>query len=91
MKHLMRLSYVGTHFCGFQVQPKGETVQAALQRAAEKIFSSPCTVTGCSRTDSGVHAVGQKVHFDTNATIPPKNFKSALNSVLPSDITFLSQ
>ena len=56
MKHLMRLSYVGTHFCGFQVQPRGETVQAALQRAAEKIFASPCLVTGCSRTDSGVHA-----------------------------------
>ena len=57
MKHLLKLSYLGTNYCGFQVQPNGETIQAALQRAAEKIFSSPCTVTGCSRTDSGVHAL----------------------------------
>ena len=54
MKYLLKLSYCGTDFAGFQVQPNADTVQAALMRAAEKIFTVPCKITGCSRTDSGV-------------------------------------
>ncbi len=88
MKHLMRLSYVGTHFCGFQVQPKGETVQAALQRAAEKIFSSPCTVTGCSRTDSGVHANEYLAVIEDAgvSSIPEAAIPRAMNTYLPPDV-----
>ncbi len=88
MKHLLKLSYLGTNFCGFQVQPNGETIQAALQRAAEKIFSSPCTVTGCSRTDSGVHALEYLavVESEKNSSIPEGAVPRAMNTYLPSDI-----
>lgn len=57
MKHLLHLSYLGTNYCGFQVQPNGNTVQAELQKAATRLFYTACGITGCSRTDSGVHAL----------------------------------
>lgn len=89
MRHLMRLSYVGTHFCGFQVQPRGETVQAALQRAAEKIFASPCSVTGCSRTDSGVHANEYLavIEEEGRSSIPETAIPRAMNTYLPPDVS----
>lgn len=85
----MKLSYLGTNYCGFQVQPNGETIQAALQRAAEKIFSVPCTVTGCSRTDSGVHAKEYLAVIDGNgkSSIPEIAVPRAMNTYLPADIS----
>lgn len=56
MKYVILVRYLGTDFCGFQVQPGLRTVQGELNRAAEALFGCPCAVTGCSRTDSGVHA-----------------------------------
>ena len=88
MKHLLRLSYLGTRYFGFQVQPKGETIQAALQCAAEKIFSSPCTVTGCSRTDSGVHANEYLAVVENigHSSISEAAIPRAMNTYLPADI-----
>ncbi len=86
MRILLTISYDGTDFCGYQVQPEKRTVESELNDAIYKITGERVKSVASGRTDSGVHALGQKVHFDTNATIPPKNFKSALNSVLPSDI-----
>ena len=56
MKYLLKLSYLGTAYAGFQVQPNGDTVQGRLCSAAKTLFGVDCAVTGCSRTDSGVHA-----------------------------------
>ena len=54
----LKLAYVGTHYCGWQVQNNGKSVQEALQDAMEAAFGTRGTVTGCSRTDAGVHAKG---------------------------------
>ena len=86
MRILLTVSYDGTDFCGYQVQPEKRTVESELNDAIYKITGERVKSIASGRTDSGVHAVGQKVHFDTSATIPPKNFKSALNSVLSRDI-----
>ena len=93
MKYLLKLSYCGTNFAGFQVQPNANTVQAELMRAAEKIFTVPCKITGCSRTDSGVHALEYFATLecgDGGAKIAPEKLPRALASVLPSDISVMA-
>ena len=88
MKHLFTLSYLGTAYSGFQVQPNAKTVQAALQFAATKIFDTPCGITGCSRTDSGVHANEYLavVEEHGNASIPESAVARAMNTYLPKDV-----
>lgn len=92
MKHLLTLSYLGTEYSGFQVQPNAKTVQAALQFAATKIFDTPCGITGCSRTDSGVHANEYLavVEEHGSASIPESAVARAMNTYLPKDIAVLS-
>lgn len=93
MKYLLKLSYCGTAFAGFQVQPNANTVQAELMRAAEKIFTVPCRITGCSRTDSGVHAFEYFATVELGvggANIPPEKLPRALASVLPNDIAVMA-
>lgn len=89
MKHLLVLSYLGTNYCGFQVQPNGETIQGALGRAAERIFASPCLVTGCSRTDSGVHANEYLAVIEEHGSsrIPDSAVPRAMNTYLANDIS----
>ncbi len=88
IKHLLVLSYLGTHYCGFQVQPNGQTIQGELNRAAEKIFAAPCLVTGCSRTDSGVHANEYLAMIEEPgcSRIPDIAIPRAMNTYLASDI-----
>lgn len=93
MKYLLKLSYCGTDFCGFQVQPNANTVQAELMRAAEKIFTVPCKITGCSRTDSGVHALEYFATLepaDGGANISAEKLPRALGSVLPKSIAVIA-
>ncbi len=93
MKYLLKLSYCGTDFAGFQVQPNANTVQAELMRAAEKIFTVPCKITGCSRTDSGVHALEYFATLDPaegGANIPAEKLPRALASVLPGSIAVMA-
>ena len=93
MKYLLKLSYCGTGFAGFQVQPNANTVQAELMRAAEKIFTVPCRITGCSRTDSGVHAYEYFATVEPEAggaNIPPEKLPRALGSVLPEAIAVMA-
>ena len=56
MKILLKIAYLGTDYCGYQVQNNGVTVQGRMNQATESVFGFPCDVVGCSRTDSGVHA-----------------------------------
>ncbi|HHY39827.1 MAG TPA: tRNA pseudouridine(38-40) synthase TruA [Syntrophaceticus sp.] len=84
------LEYDGTHFAGFQKQPgRVRTVQGVLEEALFKLTGEKITVVGAGRTDSGVHALGQVVHFETSSTIPVERFPAALNGHLPSDMAVL--
>jgi tRNA pseudouridine38-40 synthase len=92
MKYLLKLTYCGTRYCGFQVQNNANTVQAELMRAAEKIFTVPCLITGCSRTDSGVHALEYLATLEPvgiGARIPVERIPKALAHALPPDISVM--
>ncbi len=90
MRILLTVAYDGTDFCGYQVQPDKRTVQLEIETALCKLLGEPVKTVASGRTDSGVHALSQKVHFDTNGIIPPEKFKEALNSLLPSDVKVIS-
>lgn len=85
----LRLAYDGTPFCGWQVQPNGPTIQAALQKAILKLTGESVTVYSAGRTDSGVHALGQVANFYSGSPIPPTQFAAALQTLLPSEIQLL--
>ncbi|WP_216831060.1 tRNA pseudouridine(38-40) synthase TruA [Alkalihalobacterium elongatum] len=81
------ISYDGTAFSGFQIQPKARTVQGELQKALRKIHKNEdVQVHGSGRTDASVHAVGQVIHFDTPLLIPTEKWGRALSANLPNDI-----
>lgn len=82
----LTVAYDGTDYCGWQVQPNGITVEEVLNRAISKLTGEDIYVIGASRTDSGVHAMGNVAVFDTNATIPGERVAYALNQKLPDDI-----
>ncbi len=84
---LLTISYLGTNYCGWQVQPNGISVQQTLQDALQNLLGERVGVTGCSRTDSGVHANMFCCHFDTCSNIEPKNIVNGLNFYLPQDIS----
>lgn len=92
MKILLTLSYLGTDFCGYQIQPKGRTVQGELNAAAKALFGFDCDVTGCSRTDTGVHAntfcatVTKKGEGCIETTVDIDRIPLAFNAHLPLDI-----
>ncbi len=83
---LVVLEYDGTDFYGFQRQPKGPTVQQAVEEAVKRLTGTPTRVTGAGRTDAGVHAYAQVVNFGSEARIPIERWAPALNSVLPQAI-----
>ena len=89
MRIAIKVSYDGTEYCGWQVQPNGISVQEVLEQAIEKTTGEKVRVTGSGRTDAGVHASGQVAHFDTNSTIPPERFYLALNTFLPPSVRVL--
>lgn len=90
MKYLIELSYIGTRFAGFQVQPGKMTVQSTIQDAIEAVFGERLPVKGCSRTDAGVHARQYFATFEAMKLIPPDKLPFALNSHLPPDISVRS-
>ena len=95
MKILLTISYVGTEYFGYQLQEDKPTVALMLNKAVKKTFSFDCNVTGCSRTDSGVHALGYCLTVDPVSekdviTVPLEKIPVALNTVLPKDISVLS-
>ncbi|MBE6806154.1 MAG: tRNA pseudouridine(38-40) synthase TruA [Ruminococcaceae bacterium] len=89
-RFLLKIAYDGTAYHGWQVQPNGITVQAVLCDALFNMCKSKISVTGCSRTDAGVHANEFFCHFDTNLDIPETAFVKGLNAILPDDISVLS-
>lgn len=92
MKVLLHLSFLGTQYCGYQIQPNGVTVQQRLNEATRALFGVDCDIVGCSRTDSGVHAkhfcvtVAEKGKNALYTTIPMDRIPLAIAQFLPSDI-----
>ena len=83
--HLI-VEYDGTNYAGWQRQSNAMTVQEKLEIAIRKLTGETVNVSGASRTDAGVHALGQSAHFDTESRIPADKFSFALNTMLPPDI-----
>jgi tRNA pseudouridine38-40 synthase len=83
------LEYDGTEFSGWQLQPDARTVQGELEAALAGVTGAPSRPTAASRTDAGVHARGQVVHFDSGTRLSPTELRRALNSKLPRDVSVL--
>jgi len=83
------LSYDGTEFAGWQVQPDAVTVQGTLASAIGRVTSEKVLPQGSGRTDAGVHALAQVVTFVTESSVPTGNFVKALNDVLPASVRVL--
>jgi tRNA pseudouridine38-40 synthase len=84
------IAYDGTHFSGYQIQPNHRTVQEEVETALKKLHKGQeVKIFASGRTDAGVHAKGQVLHFDTFLDIPVEKWAVALNSMLPGDISVL--
>ena len=86
-KLLLTISYDGTDYHGWQIQPNGITVQEVFENSLEKLLGKKTSVSGCSRTDAGVHAKEFCLHLVCDDNIPEKAFILGLNSILPNDIS----
>ena len=88
--YILKIAYKGTNYCGWQVQPNKPTVQATVQAACEAVFGVETALTGCSRTDSGVHAKGFIALISGELPeIPLEALPIALNTKLPEDIAVI--
>ncbi len=93
MKLFIKVRYLGTNYCGYQVQPNAPSIQGELNKAARTLFGYDCDIVGCSRTDSGVHAnefcatVAQKGGDDLITALPPERVPLAFSAHLPPDIS----
>lgn len=84
------MAYRGTNYHGFQRQSNASTIQETVERALSKVLNEPVVITGCSRTDTGVHANQYCFNVRTNSSIPCINFCRGVNGELPYDISILS-
>ena len=82
----LTIEYDGTNYCGWQIQPTGRSIQGVLCKALRKMTGEENHVIGASRTDAGVHALGQVAHFRTSTMIPPVGFMRGINSAIDCDI-----
>lgn len=81
------ISYDGTGFSGFQIQPGKRTVQGELEKSLTKIHKGQhIRIQASGRTDTGVHAVGQAIHFESPYTLPVYNWQRAMNTLMPPDL-----
>lgn len=87
---LLRVAYDGTNYHGWQVQPNAKTIEGELNHILTQLTGEEIQVTGASRTDAGVHALGNVAVFDTLSRIPAEKFSYALNQRLPEDIVVQS-
>lgn len=85
----MIVAYDGTNYCGWQIQNNGLTIEEVLNKTLTELLKEKITVTGASRTDSGVHAEGNVAVFDTENRMPADKICFALNQRLPDDIRIL--
>ena len=86
MRVLIRVAYDGTSYSGWQIQPNADTVEGKLTEALKDLFGDGIVLTGASRTDAGVHALGNVAVFDVDTRMPAEKIAYALNARLPDDI-----
>ena len=87
MKTVLQLSFRGSAYSGWQVQPNAVSVQKTVQDAVEAVLEHDVKLTGCSRTDAGVHANAYICHLDCEAHIPCDRLPYAISRLLPDDIS----
>ena len=83
---MLIVAYDGTNYCGWQIQPNGNTIEGELNRTLSELLGEKIIVSGASRTDAGVHSCGNVAVFDTIARMPAEKISYALNQRLPEDI-----
>ena len=83
MRVKMIVAYDGTNYCGWQIQPNGITIEQVLNEHLSRLLKEDIKVTGASRTDAGVHSLGNVCMFDTNTRMPAEKISYALNQKLP--------
>ena len=86
MRVRMIVAYDGTNYCGWQIQSNGVTSEQKLNEALSALLGEESKVTGASRTDAGVHSLGNVCIFDTNTRMPAEKISYAVNQRLPEDI-----
>jgi tRNA pseudouridine38-40 synthase len=86
----LTIAYDGTSFRGWQIQPGLPTIQGAIADAASQITQEKVFIQGASRTDAGVHALGQVAHFKTQSALPTAEFQRALNALIPPAIRIVA-
>ncbi len=87
MRFFLQLSYDGTDYAGWQIQPDVMTVQGRIEKVLSTLYSSEVSIAGCGRTDKGVHARYYIAHVDLPISEYPENLLYKLNRMLPSDIS----
>jgi tRNA pseudouridine38-40 synthase len=93
MRYFVRLAFNGTPFVGWQIQPNGDSIQSVLQHSMTLLFKENIELTGCGRTDAGVHAKSFYVHFEIQDELTQKKLDfltNKLNSFLPKEIVIYS-
>ncbi len=90
MRYLCKVAYDGSHFYGFQRQPKFRTVQGDIEQALKRIYGKHIDIHSSSRTDTGVHALGQIFHYDTDIAIPESKLRHILDGQLAEEVSILS-
>lgn len=83
------VAYDGTNYCGWQIQPNGLSVQEVLEKHLSELLKEEIRIVGASRTDAGVHALGNVAAFNTSARMPAERISFAMNTRLPADIRVL--
>ncbi len=86
MRVKLVVAYEGTNYCGWQIQPNGITIEEVLNKTLTSLLGEKITVTGASRTDAGVHSLGNVAVFETHTRMPAEKISFALNQRLPEDI-----
>lgn len=86
MRYRITITYDGTNYSGWQIQPNGVSIQKMIEDALSLLLKAPTKITASGRTDAGVHALAQVAHFDATDEIDQKKIRQSLNGILPKDI-----
>jgi len=86
MRLLLTVQYLGTRYAGWQAQANALAIQSVIEEVLSKMYDTPIRIEGAGRTDSGVHALAQKAHFDAPFAIPLRGLVRGMNDLLPHDI-----